>query len=122
MERVFHFTLFFLGIGGEKMEQKTIELILKELAVVQSKLDDTRTDLKDIRDENKENFQRILQLKDKQAELEKEVSVLKTKVENLTNRHERDNTAQNQKWDIPTKILIAVLTAVITAVLALILK
>lgn len=122
MKQYVHYLHFFFDMGGEEMEQKTADLILKEIAVIQSKLDDTRTDLKDIRKENKENFERILELKDKQAELEREVEVLKTKVENLSKRHERDNQAQNQKWDIPTKLLIAVLTAVVTAVLALILK
>lgn len=104
------------------MEQNAANLILKEIAVIQSKLDDTRTDLKDIRKENKENFERILELKDKQAELEREVEVLKTKVENLSRRHDIDNQTQSEKWDMPNKILITVLTAIVTAVLALILK
>ena len=104
------------------MEQNSTNIILKEIAVIQSKLDDTKTDLQEIKNENKENFKKILELKDKQTELEKELQLLKQKVENLEKNHEHDMKDQEKKWDIPTKILTYVLTAVATAFMTLILK
>lgn len=103
------------------MEKET-ELILKEIAIMQAKLDDTKSDLNDIKQENKENFKRILELKDKQSEFEKELQLLKQKVDNLEKHHESDMAIQNKKWDIPYKLLIVVITAMATAVISLILK
>lgn len=104
------------------MEQNATDIILKEIAVIQSKLDDTKSDLKDIKQENKENFERILKLKDKQAELEKEIQLLKQKVESLEKHHDKDIANQNKKWDLPRTLLVSVITAISAAILNLILK
>lgn len=97
------------------MDQNFNNILLKEIAVIQSKLDDTRADIQEIKIENKENFNEILALKEKQSEMEKEIQLLKQKVEH-------NQASQEKKWDIPTKILTYVVTAVATAFMTLILK